>query len=101
MAFVGNEPPDLSSITGLRRTIGHYCSAVESRSLVSHSSLPQQDVPLGVLGNEHVVRALSDRGCSLADRIAWVRQQSLAEVVEIVDSPSPGQGVGSIRAGTD
>lgn len=52
-------------------------------------------------GREHVVRTLSDLGWSLAYRLAWVRQHSLAEVVEIVDSPFPGQRVGSLQPGTD
>lgn len=46
-------------------------------------------------GEEHVVRVLSDLGWSLTYRLAWVREQSLADVAQIVNSPSPGQFVGS------
>jgi hypothetical protein len=52
-------------------------------------------------GQEHVVRALSDVGWSLVYRLAWVRRNSLADVAQIVESPSPGQRVGSIQSGTD
>lgn len=46
-------------------------------------------------GVEHVVRTLSDLGWSLVYRLAWVRERSLTEVIEIVGGSSPGEQVGS------
>lgn len=47
-------------------------------------------------GAEHIVRTLSDIEWSLVYRLAWVRERSLAEVIEIVSGSSPGKQVGSI-----
>ncbi|WP_071290622.1 hypothetical protein [Curtobacterium sp. MCBA15_008] len=156
--FVGNEPPDLSSIPGIKRDErvvfeygtpetafrivadgAGYSFATRDRGsawpLVWFNRLEDAEryvlvregaarndalwfdgrasTPDGVKvleddserelrwhidGHEHVVRALSDLGWSLAVRLAWVRQHSLAEVVEIVDSPAPGQRVGSVQS---
>ncbi|MBT1681817.1 hypothetical protein [Curtobacterium flaccumfaciens] len=47
-------------------------------------------------GVEHIVRTLSDIEWSLVYRLAWVRERSLAEVIEIVLGSSPGKQVGSM-----
>lgn len=159
--LVGNEPPDLASIAGLKRNDGvvfeygtpetafrivtdgtGYSFATRDRGsawplvwfnrledagryVVVREGAARNDAPwfdgrartpdgVDVLedqsvrephwridGHQHLIRVLSDLGWSLTYRLAWVRQHSLAEVAEIVDSPFPGQRVGSIPARAD
>lgn len=155
-AFVGNEPPDLSSIPGIKRgdrILFEYgtpetafritsdgagymfeirdkgsawplawfnCLKDAERYVLVREGEVRNDArwfdgravpPAGVAlieensdkeirwhidGVEHIVRTLSDIGWSLVYRLAWVRERSLAEVIEIVDGSSPGKRVGSI-----